>query len=154
MSELGLPLSLAVELQSRNLRLDSSLWTARHTNGGYSVSFFWPSPRYKRRRRRRPRKPQHSRQAISNANNPPCESHSVTYISGPPPNSSKPESLMHTRIRKEVKLLLLQPRQLLQQVMKILLFMNRQVLKKTSLNLLLNLLGQTVSSSILKLVPM
>jgi hypothetical protein len=89
LSELGLPLSLAVELQSRNLRLDSSLWTARHTNGGYSVSFFWPSTRYKRRRRRRPRKHQNSRQAISNPNNQPRESHPVTYMSGPPPKSSR-----------------------------------------------------------------
>ena len=34
MTELGFPLSLAVELQSCGLRLDSSLWTARLSNGG------------------------------------------------------------------------------------------------------------------------
>ena len=37
MTELGLPLSLAVELQYRGLRLDSSLWTVRLSNGGYSA---------------------------------------------------------------------------------------------------------------------
>ena len=42
MTELGLPLSLAVELQYRGLRLDSSLWTARLSNGGYSVPSFGP----------------------------------------------------------------------------------------------------------------
>ena len=57
MTELGLPLSLAVELQCRGLRLDSSLWTARLSNGGYSVSLFWPSQRHRPRRRRRRRKP-------------------------------------------------------------------------------------------------
>ena len=49
MMELGLPLSLAVELQYHGLRLDSPLWTACLSNGGYSVSLFWPS------QRRRPR---------------------------------------------------------------------------------------------------
>ena len=43
MTKLGLPLSLTVELQYRGLRLDSSLWTVRLSNGGYSVSLFWPS---------------------------------------------------------------------------------------------------------------
>ena len=69
MPELGLPLSLAVELQSRNLRLDSSLWTARSSNGGYSVSFFWPSlQRKRRRRRRRQRKPPNNHPAASTTN--------------------------------------------------------------------------------------
>ena len=148
MSELWLPLSLAVELQSHelqshDLRLDSSLWTAHHTNGGYSVSFFWPSPCYKRRQ---PRKPQNSCQAISNVNNPPCGSHSVTYMSGPPPKSSKSLTPSNAHLNKKG---ILQPSQLLQQVMKILLFplvMNQRVLKKTSMNLLLNPLGQAVSS--------
>ena len=79
MIELGLPLSLAVELQSRNLRLDSSLWTARSSNGGYTVSFFWPSqPQHKRRRRRR-RRPPNDHPAASTTNflstDPPLESH-------------------------------------------------------------------------------
>ena len=42
MTELDLPLSLAVKLQYRGLHLDSSLWTAHLSNGGYSVSFFGP----------------------------------------------------------------------------------------------------------------
>ena len=92
MTELGLPLSLAVELQIRNLHLDTSLWTARHTNGGYSVSFFWPSLRCKRRRRRRQRKPSNSCPAISNANNIPCESH-FSNMSGPSPRTVQDLSL-------------------------------------------------------------
>ena len=52
MTELSLPLSLAVELQYRGLHLDSSLWTARLSNGGYSVSLFWPLQRRCPRRRR------------------------------------------------------------------------------------------------------
>jgi len=42
MTELGLPLSLTVELQC-GFRLNSSLWpwTARPSNGGYSISLCW-----------------------------------------------------------------------------------------------------------------
>ena len=65
MTELGLPLSLAVELQSRGLRLNSSLWTARLSNGRYSVSLFWPSQRRRPRRRRQRRKPKPTHQLIS-----------------------------------------------------------------------------------------
>ena len=68
MTELGLPLSLAVELQYRGLRLDSSLWTARLSNGGYSVSLFWPSQHRRPRRRRQRRKPKPSHQPISSLN--------------------------------------------------------------------------------------
>ena len=38
MTELGFPLLLVVELQCRSLCLDSSLWIASLSNGGYSVS--------------------------------------------------------------------------------------------------------------------
>jgi len=65
MTELGLPLSLAVELQYRGLHLDSSLWTARLSNSGYSVSLFWPSQRRRHRRCRQRRKPKPSHQPIS-----------------------------------------------------------------------------------------
>lgn len=68
MTELGFPLSLAVELQCRGLRLDSSLWTARLSNGGYSVSLFWPSQRRGPRRRRRRRKPKTNHQPICSQN--------------------------------------------------------------------------------------
>ena len=47
MTELGLPLSLAVELQYRGLRLDSSLWTARLSNGGpWWNKFFRVGPKF------------------------------------------------------------------------------------------------------------
>ena len=81
MTELGLPLTLAVELQSRNLRLDSSLWTTRSLNGGYTVLFFWPSPlqRKRRKRRRLQRKPPNNHPAASTTNflstDLPFESH-------------------------------------------------------------------------------
>ena len=66
MTDLGLPLSLAVELQYRVLRLDSSLWTARLSNGGYSaVSLFRPLQRRRPRCRRQRRKPKPSHQPIS-----------------------------------------------------------------------------------------
>ena len=93
MPELGLPLSLAVELQSRNLRLDSSLWTARSSNGGYSVSFFWPSLQRKRRRHRRQRKPPNNHPATTTTNllstYLPPESGHLSNTSGPASGNSK-----------------------------------------------------------------
>ena len=92
LTELGLPLSLAVELQSHNLRLDSSLWTARSSNGGYSVLFFWPSLQRKRSRRRRRRKPPNNHPATSTtkllSTNLPLESH-LFNTSGPVPGNSE-----------------------------------------------------------------
>jgi len=92
MTELGLPLSLAVELQSRNLCLASSLWTAHSSSGGYSVSFFWPSLPGKRRCRRRRRKPPNNHPATSTTNllstNLPLESH-LSNTSGPAPGNSE-----------------------------------------------------------------
>ena len=76
MTELGLPLSLAVELQYRGLHLDSSLWTARLSNSGYSVSLFWPSQRRRHRRCRQRRKPKPSHQPISLLN-PVCSGETV-----------------------------------------------------------------------------
>ena len=68
MTEVGLPLSLAVKLQYRGLRLNSSLWTAGLSNGGYSVSLFWPSQQCRPRRPRQRRKPKPSHQPISSLN--------------------------------------------------------------------------------------
>ena len=68
MTELGLPLSLTVKLQYHSLRLDSSVWTARLSNGGYSASLFWPSQHRHPRRRRQRRKPKPSHQPISSLN--------------------------------------------------------------------------------------
>ena len=44
---LGLPFSFAGELQSRQLTLDSSVWTVKLTKSGVSVSLFWQSSRLK-----------------------------------------------------------------------------------------------------------
>ena len=58
---LGFPLSLSLQLQESDLRLDQAIWTAKSTKGGFSVSLFWPAPDCKseaqQRRRKRKRKP-------------------------------------------------------------------------------------------------
>ena len=58
------PLSVAVELQTRGLCLDSAKWSMRYSDGGFSVAFFWPTQGQsyaatttQSRRRRRRRKP-------------------------------------------------------------------------------------------------
>ena len=57
---LGFPISLSLQLQQSCLRLSDAMWTAKSTQGGFSVSFFWPAPdpvkcdsQPKRKRRRR-----------------------------------------------------------------------------------------------------
>jgi len=58
LSNLGFPVSLAVELQQGGLCLDNAKWSSRLSDAGFSVSFFWPIARTTRRRRhRRRRKP-------------------------------------------------------------------------------------------------
>ena len=54
---LGLPLSVSLQLQEMGLKLPTALWTVRSSSSGFSVSLFWPSKsdsvrRHKRRRRR------------------------------------------------------------------------------------------------------
>ena len=39
----GLPLSVCLRLQQLDLSMSAALWSTRQTNGGFSVSFFWPS---------------------------------------------------------------------------------------------------------------
>ena len=58
------PLSVAVELQTRGLCLDSAKWSMRYSYGGFSIAFFWPTKGQsyaatttQSRRRRRRRKP-------------------------------------------------------------------------------------------------
>ena len=58
LSNLGLPLSVSLQLQEMGLKLSTALWTVRSTSSGFSVSLFWPNEsvtvgRRKRRRRRR-----------------------------------------------------------------------------------------------------
>ena len=62
----GLPLSVCLRLQQLDLSMSAALWSTRQTNGGFSVSFFWPSsirggasqkkPRNRRRKCRKCRK--------------------------------------------------------------------------------------------------
>ena len=35
-------MALSLQLQQSDLRLDASLWTAKSSKAGFSVSFFWP----------------------------------------------------------------------------------------------------------------
>ena len=56
LSNLGFLASLLLELQERGLRLDNSKWSSRHSDAGFSVSFFWPAALTSRRRQRRQRK--------------------------------------------------------------------------------------------------
>ena len=59
LSALGFPLALSLQLQQSCLRLTDAMWTAKSTNGGFSVCLFWPAPdlksgvEAKRKRRRR-----------------------------------------------------------------------------------------------------
>ena len=73
LSEVGVPLPVCISMQSKGLQLDKALWTVRQSNGGFSVTFFWPTlesksaqdlkavvkKRRKRRRQKRKVRPQH-----------------------------------------------------------------------------------------------
>ena len=39
----GVPLSVCLHLQQLGLQLQQAQWTARHSLGGFSISFFWPA---------------------------------------------------------------------------------------------------------------
>ena len=41
---LGFPISLSLQLQQSCLRLSDAMWTAKSTQWGFSVCFFWPAP--------------------------------------------------------------------------------------------------------------
>ena len=70
LTEFGVPLPVCICIQNKGLQLDKVLWTARQSNGGFSVTFFWPAlepksapdlktvpkKRRKRRKRRRQKK--------------------------------------------------------------------------------------------------
>ena len=40
---LGLPLSLSLTLQIRNLQLSGALWTGKTSASGFSISLYWPT---------------------------------------------------------------------------------------------------------------
>ena len=67
LKECGVPLPVCVSMQDKGLLLGNAQWTARHSNCGFSVSFFWPALESKqvatttvvkksRKRKRRPKK--------------------------------------------------------------------------------------------------
>ena len=41
-SAVGFPISLSLQLQQNGLKLSEALWTAKFTDSGFFVSFFWP----------------------------------------------------------------------------------------------------------------
>lgn len=41
LSAVGFPISLSLQLQQNGLKLSEALWTAKSTDSGFSVSFFW-----------------------------------------------------------------------------------------------------------------
>ena len=89
---LGLPLSLSIQLQQSCLKLCGAQWTARSTDGGFSVSLFWPSAPEnvrsdaklkKKRRRRRKRGKARVQAAQATIPSPPeqCVIHKSTKLS-------------------------------------------------------------------------
>ena len=62
LSELGLPVSLCLHLQEKNLVLREALWNAKATRSGFSISLFWPAdpprpqPVFSKTKKRRPRR--------------------------------------------------------------------------------------------------
>ena len=63
LTALGFPMAVSLQLQQSCLSLSEAMWTAKSTNGGFSVSLFWPAPapelksdvQVKRKRKRRRR---------------------------------------------------------------------------------------------------
>ena len=59
----GFCMAISLQLQQSCLSLSDAMWTAKSTNGGFSVSLFWPTPapelksdaQVKRKRKRRRR---------------------------------------------------------------------------------------------------
>ena len=43
LEEHGVPLPVCIQLHQHRLDLHDAQWTARHSTGGFSVSFFWPT---------------------------------------------------------------------------------------------------------------
>ena len=41
--EVGVPFSVSLHLQERKLTFEKAQWTMKHTDSGFSVSFFWPT---------------------------------------------------------------------------------------------------------------
>ena len=74
---LGFSHSIAIELQTRDLQLESAIWTMRHSMNGFSISLFWPgyqnqgydrdvdSSKPRQRRRQRGRRPRSSHSPAS-----------------------------------------------------------------------------------------
>ena len=59
--DLGVPFSMCLQLQQLGLQLHEAQWSAKHSLGGFSISFFWPAliilyrkqpPKSKKKRRK------------------------------------------------------------------------------------------------------
>ena len=68
----GVPLSVSLQLQQLGLQLHQAQWTARHSFGGFSISFFWPaldsSKSRPPRKQKKVKKPKRKSTAISVSN--------------------------------------------------------------------------------------
>ena len=42
LARLGLPIPLVVSVETKDLALESAMWNARCSAGGFSVTLFWP----------------------------------------------------------------------------------------------------------------
>ena len=103
---LGFPLALSLQLQESCLRLTDAMWTAKSTNGGFSVCLFWPAPdlksgvevKRKRKRRRRRRAKANKLVTVMNKSsvtvNPELVKPSLTEAACTPgftPNNAQPD---------------------------------------------------------------
>ncbi len=61
LKDVGMPLSVCIQLQENKLSLGAAQWTMRQSYAGFSYSLFWPAPQpapvSKKRRRRRRKQP-------------------------------------------------------------------------------------------------
>ena len=61
--DVGMPLSVCIQLQESKLSLGAAQWTMRQSYAGFSYSLFWPAPQQapvsKKRHRRRRKQPVH-----------------------------------------------------------------------------------------------
>ena len=50
LAEAGAPIPVCLQMQQLELSLGKAQWSTRQTCGGFSVSFFWPMSRKRRRK--------------------------------------------------------------------------------------------------------
>ena len=98
--DLGVPLSVSLQLQQLGLQLQQAQWTARHSLGGFSISFFWPaldsSKSKPPRKQKKVKKSKMKSTAISVANQ--CSNQSIETTVKPTNSSYQEISVDHSPI--------------------------------------------------------